>query len=56
MSAVCRVVLCCVVLHREGLQQWDEVDFIGIRDLGVAVAVNVQPKKVKEVSPCTTVM
>jgi hypothetical protein len=50
-------VLCpCLYLHREGLQQWDEVDFIGIRDLGVAVAVNVLPKKVKEVSFHAAVM
>lgn len=43
----------CVCVFREGLQQWDEVEFIGIRDLGVAVAVNAQPKKVKEVSRAT---
>ena len=36
--------------HRESLQQWDEVEFIGVKELGVAVCVTVSPKKSKEVS------
>ena len=36
----------------DALQQWDDVEFIGIRDLCVAVAVTVTSKKPKEVSKC----
>ena len=35
---------------RDALQQYDEVEFIGIRELGVAVCVSVIQRKPKEVS------
>ena len=37
-------------MFRDALQQYDEVEFIGIRELGVAVCVSVIQRKPKEVS------
>ena len=39
-------ILC---MSRDALQQYDEVEFIGIRELGVAVSVSVIQRKPKEV-------
>ena len=36
-------------MSRDALQQYDEVEFIGIRELGVAVSVSVIQRKPKEV-------
>ena len=36
-------------MSRDALQQYDEVEFIGIRELGVAVSVAVIQRKPKEV-------